>query len=360
MSNGTLVFLFVAAAAYAALSKTLLPDEVADVLSSISAYFKPYTSAEERQLNNLVASAAQHHLNRTVADPLFLSIEMGRNCMSAQQARAVMRLYKNRCSINPALQLGDHVEKATVLFMTPQKVAPASIDLIRGVIRDYTWASAPFDAAMFLVNSFPLGAVLSDTLHDVWRSMCTQTACGQYLALDIQKATFVDKNMKLSKDNFAILLQACGLWVTLKERLLPSLFLSSALQDQLSGDFRDMPSFQDDVAKLCLLEPPDDCKEIGDVLKWTMQHLPRVREVRDADAEEKKRTAQSFSPDYILAAKEVQSVSCANLLSAMVLDANAYKSVLKKIDSDNQGAEKAWQEQKTASGVNTSSGVGPF
>ena len=91
-----------------------------------------------------------------------------------------------------------------------------------------------------------------------------------------------------------------------------------------------------------------------------MQHLPRVREVRDADAETKKRKAQSYSTDYILAAKEVQSVSCANLLSAMVLDANAYKSVLKKIDSDNQGAEKAWQEQKTASGVNTSSGVGPF
>ena len=238
LANGTLVFLFVAAAAYAALSKTQPPDEVGNVLSSISAFFKPYATAQERQLHNLVASAAQHHINRTVADPLFLSLEMGRNCMSAQQAKAVMKLYKQRCSVNPALQLGDHVEKASVLFMTPQKVAPASIDLIRAVIRDYTWASAPFDAGMFLVNSFPFGAVLSDTLHDVWRSMCTQTACGQYLALDIQKATFVDKNMKLSKDNFAILLQACGLWVTLKERLLPSLFLSSALLDQLSGQSR--------------------------------------------------------------------------------------------------------------------------
>ena len=75
---GTYTFIFSAMACWSCLTGETLPMLWIKHLSGMPCSFTKHTTNETRLLSNLADSAAQRMANRTVQDPLFLAVELGR------------------------------------------------------------------------------------------------------------------------------------------------------------------------------------------------------------------------------------------------------------------------------------------
>ena len=119
---GTYAFIFSALACWSCLTGENLPISLSKHLSGIPCSFTKHASNESRLLSNLADSAAQRMANRTVQDPLFLSLELCRCSFSAQHVKGVVRLYRQRVLANPALSMPQTMEDAVMKLMQPDKV----------------------------------------------------------------------------------------------------------------------------------------------------------------------------------------------------------------------------------------------
>ncbi len=111
--NGTFCFAFSALALYAIMHPNVhMPTSISEALAAIGATYTKHDTAEQRLVNRMIASQANSIMNRPV-DPLWLSRELSRNCVSAEKVRVIMKLYKQRATVNKALALPAQVEECT-------------------------------------------------------------------------------------------------------------------------------------------------------------------------------------------------------------------------------------------------------
>ena len=76
---------------------------------------------------------------------------------------------------------------------------------------------------------FPIGASLNSSTHEQWAELNVQSALGQIVVLEIGNAIFEASNRKLDcEDEWSVILVSCGLWVQVKDTLIPSLLMGSA------------------------------------------------------------------------------------------------------------------------------------
>ena len=70
---------------------------------------------------------------------------------------------------------------------------------------------------------------------------CPKTPLGQTIALEIGFAGFEASGKKFDcDDEWSVVLVACGLWVILKEKVIPSLLMSESAIDDLEKVLRPM------------------------------------------------------------------------------------------------------------------------
>ncbi len=102
---GTYAFIFSALACWSCLTDEKLPILLTKHVSGLPCSFTKHNTNETRLLANLADSAAQRMANRTVQDPLFLSLELSRCSFAPEHVKGVVRLYRQRVLANPALSI---------------------------------------------------------------------------------------------------------------------------------------------------------------------------------------------------------------------------------------------------------------
>ena len=86
-------------------------------------------------------------------------------------------------------------------------------------------------------------------MHEQWALLNVQTALANW-------NTF---------DEWSVVLVACGLWVTLKENLIPSLLMPESAVQGLDKVLRSEMSFRADLAAVSAKDPPANTSAVGDL-----------------------------------------------------------------------------------------------
>ena len=103
-------------------------------------------------------------------------------------------------------------------------------------------------------------------MHDQWALLNVQTALGQTIALEIGYGAFDTQAKNIDpEDDWAVVLVACGLWVTLKENLIPSLLMPESAIQGLDKVLRSEMSFRADLAAVSAKDPPANTSAVGDL-----------------------------------------------------------------------------------------------
>ena len=89
----------------------------------------------------------------------------------------------------------------------------------------FTWNRGFGTLAHFLNVFFTIGASLNDSMVEVWAKENVQSAEGQSLALQIGNETVEKHGQRFHLDEWSTVLVACGLWVKIKEPILPKLMV---------------------------------------------------------------------------------------------------------------------------------------
>ena len=257
-----------------------MPAAVSDALAGIGAVFTKHPSAEPRLCSNLLASQAQKLVNRSIADPIFLSQEMLRHGYpKAELVRTILKLYGQRALANPALAITRGVEEVTCRFMNVEKVARSTfLQILEVVVRD-GWDLCCFNCTILNLRAFPIGAKLVDSGHDLFAQVGTTTAESQHLAVAVHDALSSRKETHLHKaqgtDRFNALLVACGNRIGNKNKLLPHIILGTsdvATLDALVADPSD-GAFREELTALAGQEPSDGITDLRELADWAIERV---------------------------------------------------------------------------------------
>ena len=145
MVNGTYLFALVALVVFAVVQETIIPSLLVKFLQAIPVQHVRADSASARMVESMVTSAVQSTVNRTMDDPLLLAAELTRHVATAAGVgggtaagvtaiRNVVRLYKARTSLTPALRLHKSTEEATIRLMDRNKFAESSINILSRMV----------------------------------------------------------------------------------------------------------------------------------------------------------------------------------------------------------------------------------
>ena len=218
--NSTLAFALTSIAVYSITKEVDLPQPLAQHLSAIPVQYTRFSDNQGRVLQNMVDSAVQRHANRTVQCPVFLAQEFGRMDFQPQCIKQFVKLYQQRMSVNPFLQMPQRIEDCVIRLMSPGKTCAAATKLLSSSVTKHTWHEGPWTLAHLISPYFAIGSSLNDSLVEVWAKENTQSATGQTLALQIGNETFEKTKKKLNcADEWPRALMACGLWVKIKETI---------------------------------------------------------------------------------------------------------------------------------------------
>ena len=107
---------------------------------------------------------------------------------------------------------------------------------------------------------------MNNSMNEQWALLDVQTALGQTIAFEIGYGVF-DTHRKTfdSEDEWSVVLVACGLWVTLKENLIPSLLMPESAVQGLDKVLRSEMSFRADLAAVSAKDPPANTSAVGDL-----------------------------------------------------------------------------------------------
>ena len=78
VENSTIAFAMTCIVAYCLHADCTMPQPLARLLKAVPVHFYKHDTAQERLVSNLVASATQRHVNRTIQCPIFLAEELNR------------------------------------------------------------------------------------------------------------------------------------------------------------------------------------------------------------------------------------------------------------------------------------------
>ncbi len=111
-------------------------------------------------------------------------------------------------------------------LMQPDKVCEQAKHLMTDVVVKYGWENGPWSLRHFNAPAFTIGTSLNDTCVEEWSRLNIQSATGQVNAIEIEMARFAKTGTKLSDDEWSSLLVACGLWASVRDKILSCLMLT--------------------------------------------------------------------------------------------------------------------------------------
>ena len=97
-----------------------------------------------RLLQNLIDSAVQHHANRTVKCQVFLAEELNRCTFQTQYVKSFVKLYQQRMSLKPALQLPPRMEDCVIRIMNQTKTSAKAMKTLTLAVQKFTWQDGPW------------------------------------------------------------------------------------------------------------------------------------------------------------------------------------------------------------------------
>ena len=185
---------------------------------------------------------------------------------------------------SPALQLPPHMEDCVVRIMAQAKTSAKAMKTVTRVVVKFTWHDGPWSVMHIMSPFFPIGSNLNSSTHEEWAKLNVQTALGQTLALEIGNTIFEASNKKLDcEDEWSVILVSCGLWVQVKDKLIPSLLMGSAAVGALDQALQNDPGFRSDLAAASSKEPPVNMSGLGDLAGWLMTQVSELRRAKQAD-----------------------------------------------------------------------------
>ena len=142
--NSTLAFAMTCIVAFCVCTQATLPQPLARLLKAIPVQYQKYDSTQDRLLSNLCASAVQRHSNRTVQCPIFLAEELSRCTFQAQYVKQFVRLYQQRMSVRPELQLPARMEECVIRVMAQTKTSTKALKSFTQHAVKFTWRDGPW------------------------------------------------------------------------------------------------------------------------------------------------------------------------------------------------------------------------
>ena len=348
MINATRGFAMIAVAVFlgAGQWQHAVPAEIVDFLSKIKVKYIRYVNSQSRMVASLVDSAVNNKTNRSVEDPIFLANELRRLSLgTASGVKLAFQMYKARLLANPALHMKESTEACTLRMLSPEKMSPLAIAKISDSVAAFTWQLCPFTAHALLAPRLPIGAKLGNWMHDFMDRHMRQNAMGQTLAIDLACHETTD-GCKIRQDFFDVMSGCCGFWCLVQEHVLPGLGLGDKGISELDAMFKEKGScFRSALGDLMLKEPPnfDSWKGMG---TWLKNNVSSIKAVVQAGIEEANKAAQE-DPSSILQDVEKVNISVGIYLGEVALDANAYREAKKRLATDTQDGQDAYDKAKS-------------
>ena len=328
--NSTLAFALTSIVMFSIIQDVELPPPLAQLLMAIPVQYTRFNDNQGRVLQSMVDSAVQRHANRIVQCPVFLAQEFGRMDFQPQYIKQFVKLYQQRMSVTPLLQMPQRIEDCVIRLMSPGKTCAAATKLLSSSVTRHTWHEGPWTLAHLMNPYFPIGSSLNDSLVEVWAKENTQSATGQTLALQIGNETFEKTKKKLNcADEWPRALMACGLWVKIKESIFPKLMLTPDTIAKLENMLMTDETFRQDVATVSLKDPPATTSAVGDLATWILQQLSEVKRAKELQDEAMRSSAYTH-PNKILGDAEVAELAAYNYASSCALDVDGYRKAMAK------------------------------
>ena len=136
---------------------------------------------------------------------------------------------------------------------------------------------------MLNLKAFPIGAQLVESGHDLFAQVGKTTAESQHLAVQMHDALSSRKEAHLHKaqgtDRFNTLLIACGMWVGIKNMLLPHIALGDSAVATLEALVADPSdgSFREELEALAGQEPSDGIGDLREGADWAIERLATLK-----------------------------------------------------------------------------------
>ena len=340
--NSTYAFAMSCIVAYCVCNDCSMPQPLAQLLQSIPVRFTKHETSESRLLQSLIDSAVQRHANRTVQCPIFLAEELSRCTFQTQYVKSFVKLYQQKMAWRPALQLPPRTEDCVIRIMTQTKTCAKAMKSLTQAVVKFTWHDGPWVVGHIMSSFFSIGANLNSSTHEQWAKLNVQSALGQTLALEIGNAIFEASNKKLDcEDGWSVILVACGLWVQVKDELIPSLLMGSAAVGALDQALQNDSGFRSDLAAASTKEPPVNMSGLSDLAGWLMTQVPALRRAKQADVAAV--GASGETPSKLLGDKEASDLASFNYVSGCMLDVTTYRQAMEKFGEEAEVQEEQWR-----------------
>ena len=175
---------------------------------------------------------------------------------------------------------------------------------------------------------------MNNRTHEQWALLNVHTPLGQTIALEIGIAMFEANGKKLDCDGeWSVVLVACGLWVDLKEKAIPSLRLSDSAAGDLGQVLRPGSSFRAGLAGASAKGPPANVSAVGDLASWLMTQVSELRRAKQADNAAGKSAAERH-PAKLLGEQQAAGLAAYNYVSGRMLDVSTYRQATDNFGED--------------------------
>ena len=223
-----------------------------------------------------------------------------------------------------------------IRLMAQTKTSAKALKSLTQVVVKFTWHDGPWSVMHIMSPFFPIGSNLNSSTHEEWAKLNVQTELGQALALEIGNAIFEASKKKLDCGDWSVILVSCGLWVQVKNKLLPSLLMGSeavgSLDQALQNDF----GFRADLAAASSKEPPLNTSGYGHLAEWLMTQVSELHRTKQAYSAAVGATGESH-PCKVIGDKEATE-----FVSGCALDVKEYREAMGKFGEDSEVQENQW------------------
>ena len=170
-----------------------------------------------------------------------------------------------------------------IRIMNQTKTSAKAMKTLTLAVQKFTWQDGPWVVGHVMSPFFSMGSNLNSSTHEEWAKLNVQTALGQTLALEIGNTIFEASNKKLDcEDEWSVILVSCGLWVQVKDKLIPSLLMGSAAVGALDQALQNDPGFRSDLAAASSKEPPLNTSGYGHLAEWLMTQVSELHRTKQA------------------------------------------------------------------------------
>jgi hypothetical protein len=205
----------------------------------------------------------------------------------------------------------------------------------------------PWSLRHFNVPAFTIGTSLNDTCVEEWSRLNIQSGTGQVNAIEIEMSRFENTKTKSSDDDWAGLLVACGLWASVRDKILSCLMLTVQDIAELTSTFNNNnPIFRHDLALASSKDPPMDKSAAGDIAGWLLGQVSELRRAKDHSIARSKFGTDAL-PAKIIGDKDASLLAAFNYFSALMLDVKAYKDAAVKLDEEGESSLQQWKLLRT-------------